>query len=284
MDLTRKCQLDCGHCHNGSGPDGIHGSMTVEDWTRVIDQTGAAGVRHVQFTGGEVTMHPDAPALVDHALALGLAVEVYSNMVHLNAAWWTLLQRPGVSLATSYYGSEAAHNAVTRRNSHVRTRANTEKAVKTGIPIRVSVIVPDPTDAGDAARQELTSLGVKDVRVDHVRPFGRAANGQKPCPDGLCGRCGDGRASVAPDGKVSPCVFSTWLEVGNVQAAPLGAILAGPQMAEASAFIRQTTRGAVVSRSCGPNSPCGPDNESDEGPGNEECSPGFPGSSCSPRN
>lgn len=35
LDLTRKCQLSCGHCHNESGPDGTHGSMTTEDWTRV---------------------------------------------------------------------------------------------------------------------------------------------------------------------------------------------------------------------------------------------------------
>ncbi|MEU7084215.1 radical SAM/SPASM domain-containing protein [Streptomyces achromogenes] len=284
LDLTRKCQLDCGHCHNDSGPTGTHGTMTAEDWRRVLDETAAAGIPRVQFTGGEVTLHPDAPALVDHALALGLAVEVYSNMVHLNADWWALLQRDGVSLATSYYGSEVAHNTVTRRNSHARTRANIARAVREGIPIRVSVIVPDPADTGDGVRQELTDLGVKNVRVDHVRPFGRAANGQQPCADGLCGRCGDGRASVGPDGRVSPCVFSTWMGVGNVHDAPFGAILGGPEMAQANAVIRQVTHGVSPSRGCGPDSPCGPDNESDEGPDNGECTPGFPGSSCSPRN
>ncbi|GHH17883.1 radical SAM/SPASM domain-containing protein [Streptomyces rubradiris] len=284
LDLTRKCQLDCGHCHNGSGPTGTHGTMTAEDWRRVLDETAAAGIPHVQFTGGEVTLHPDAPALVDHALALGLGVEVYSNMVHLNADWWALLQRDGVSLATSYYGSEATHNTITRRNSHARTRANIARAVREGVPIRVSVIVSDPADTGDGVRQELTNLGVKNVRVDHVRPFGRAANGQQPCADGLCGRCGDGRASVGPDGKVSPCVFSTWMGVGNVHDAPFGAVLGGPEMAQANEVIRQATRGVSPSRGCGPNSPCGPDNESDEGPDNGECTPGYPGSSCSPRN
>ncbi|MEU9975076.1 radical SAM protein [Streptomyces sp. NPDC051014] len=283
VDLTRKCQLSCGHCHNNSGPEGTHGTMTAEDWARVLDQAAAAGIPQVQFTGGEVTLHPDAPALVEHALKLGLAVEVYSNMVHLSADWWALLRRKGVSLATSYYGSEGAHNAVTDRPSHARTHANIVKAVRDDIPIRVSVIVPDASDTGNAIRQELTALGVKTVRVDHVRPFGRASDGQEPCTDGLCGRCGDGRASVGPDGKVSPCVFSTWLGVGNVQDAPLDAILGGPEMALANATIRQ----AVVRPSfgCGPDSPCGPDNSGGGGGGDEsECSPGFPGSSCSPRN
>lgn len=283
LDLTRKCQLACGHCHNGSGPDGTHGSMSAEDWRRVLDEAASAGVPRVQFTGGEVTMHPDAPTLIEYALKLGLAVEVYSNMVHLNEDWWNLLRRKGVSLATSYYGPEDAHNGVTGRNSHARTRANIVRAVKANIPIRVSVIVSDPSDTGDGTKQELQALGVRDVRVDHVRPFGRAADGQEPCTDGLCGRCGEGRASIGPDGRVSPCVFSTWMGVGNVQDAPLAAILGGPEMAQANAIIRQG-RGPGVSYSCGPDSPCGPDNDSGGGGDENECSPGFPGSSCSPRN
>ncbi|WP_220140453.1 radical SAM protein [Streptomyces sp. KM273126] len=86
LDLTRQCQLKCSHCHNGSGPDGTHGTMTADDWTRVLDESAAAGIPHVQFTGGEVTMHPDAPTLIEHALTLGLKVEVYSNLVHVTAA------------------------------------------------------------------------------------------------------------------------------------------------------------------------------------------------------
>lgn len=281
LDLTRKCQLACGHCHNGSGPDGTHGSMTTGDWARVLVEAASAGVPRVQFTGGEVTMHPDAPTLIDHALKLGLAVEVYSNMVHLNEDWWKLLRREGISLATSYYGVEDAHNAVTKRNSHARTRANIVKAVAANIPIRVSVIVSDPSDTGAETRRELQALGVRNVRVDHVRPFGRAANDKEPCTDGLCGRCGDGRASIGPNGSVSPCVFSTWMNVGNVQDAPLGAILSGPEITQANATIR-----AGRNRSCGPNSPCGPDNDAQSctPDTDDECSPGTPGSECTPRN
>ncbi|MFG3023066.1 SPASM domain-containing protein [Streptomyces sp. NPDC048254] len=112
------------------------------------------------------------------------------------------------------------------------------KAVTENIPIRVSVIVPDPSDTGEETKRELAALGVRNVRVDHIRPFGRGANGQEPCTDGLCGRCGDGRASISPSGSVSPCVFSTWLSVGNVQDAPLGAILGGPEIAQANATVR----------------------------------------------
>lgn len=46
-----------------------------------------------------------------------------------------------------------------------------------------------------------------------------------------------------------PCVFSTWMGVGNVQDAPLNAILGGPEMDEANAIIRRgriSTSPAVV--------------------------------------
>ncbi|MGW3954112.1 radical SAM protein [Streptomyces sp. NPDC004752] len=285
LDLTRKCQLQCSHCHNSSSPDGTHGTMTAEDWRRVLDECAAAGIPHVQFTGGEVTMYPDAPALIENALTLGLKVEVYSNLVHVTADWWRLLRQQGVSLATSYYGGEGWHNAVTRRASHARTRANIGRAVQYNISLRASVVVFDPSDTGKSAEIDLRNLGVQDVRVDHVRLFGRAADGQKPCTDGLCGRCGDGRASIGPYGQVSPCVFSPWMGVGNVQDVPLTAILGGPEMAQANATIRQGRR-LAPSRSCGPDSPCGPDNEEQScGPDtDDECGPGFPRSECSPRN
>lgn len=102
LDLTRKCQLSCVHCYNSSGPNGTHGTMGRKDWLSLLDQAADCDVRHVQLIGGEPTLHPDTAELVDHALALGLAVEVYSNLVHVTDVWWRLLRRPGVAHATSY--------------------------------------------------------------------------------------------------------------------------------------------------------------------------------------
>ncbi|MFB7499491.1 radical SAM protein [Streptomyces sp. NPDC056161] len=285
LDLTRKCQLSCTHCYNESGPEGTHGTMTGDDWRRVLDQAHAAGVTGVQLTGGEVTMHPEAPALVEYARRLGLKVEIYSNLVHVTPEWWGVILRTGASLATSYYSHRADdHNAVTSRPTHTRTRANVEWAVKAGIPIRVSVIRSQPDQDITETVNELRALGVRRIRSDHMRPFGRAAAGQEPCTDGLCGRCGDGRASIGPDGTVSPCVFSTWLRMGNIQRASLSSILGGSETAQANATIR-ASRDLGVTYGCSPDSSCGPDNEESDGDDNDdECSPGFPGTECSPRN
>ncbi|MCF2527048.1 radical SAM protein [Yinghuangia soli] len=277
LDLTRKCALNCTHCYNGSGPEGTHGEMTRADWLHAVEQAGHRGFTAVQLIGGEPTMHPDAPELVAHALTLGMTVEVFTNLVHVTPAWWALFRRPGVSLATSYYSADAdAHNEVTRRPSHPRTEANIITALRHGIPLRVGLIRINVDQDVNGAVAHLRDLGVTDVRVDDERPFGRAGGSTDPA--GLCGRCGDGRAAIGPNGDVSPCVMSAWLPVGNVRSAPLSATLDGDRMAEAIATIREARAGNEPLPPPGPQPPPPPCSPQDD-----ECSPGTPLSTCNPR-
>jgi len=239
--------------------------MTREEWISTLDRAAAYGVRNIQFIGGEPTLHPDFPDLVDHALNIGLQVEVFSNLVHVSNECWEIFQRKGLSLATSYYSDQAHdHDAVTRRRSHRRTRANIETALRLDIPVRVGVIATDDRQNTDAAQRDLAALGVTEIRMDHVRPFGRGAEDRAPDAANLCGRCGDGRAAISPSGEVSPCVFSDWMSVGNVRTTSLASILGGPAMQQANVWIRAKAGG-------------------DDDDTDDECTPGFPGSECSPR-
>lgn len=270
VDLTRKCQLNCDHCFNDSGPKGTHGTMSREDWIGVLDQAKACGVEEVRFIGGEPTMHPDAVDLVDHALGLGLKTEIFSNLVHVPALWWELFQR-GVFVATSYYSDDAVeHDAITGRRSHARTRVNIQEAVRLKVRLRVEIVAIHAGQRVIQARQEMQAMGVAKVHISRVRPFGRAGQGQVPDPAGLCGRCGTAAASVSPAGEVSPCVFSTWMSVGDLHGASLADILHGTAMAQANASIRAAHE---------PD-----DDDSGGGSDDDECSPGFPGSGCGPRN
>lgn len=272
LDLTRKCQLECSHCYNHSGPEGAHGTMTRKDWFMVVDQAAATGTELVQLIGGEPTLHPDALDIADRALTAGMRVEVYSNLVHVSDTWWELFQRPGASVATSYYSADPdQHNAMTgRAASHRHTRRNIVKAVELGVPLRAGVVTADGQGV-EEARRDLKDLGVTRIGVDRVRPFGRGADGQAPATAGLCGACGDERAAISPDGQVSPCVFSTWMSVGAVQKSPLADILSGPAMSQARDEImagRDSDDPPIFI-------PCSPDKDI--------CKPGGPPSECDPR-
>src|SRR5438874_12611344 len=137
LELTGRCQLACAHCYADSGPSGTHGAVSRAGWVRVLNQAAELRVEMVQFIGGEPTLYPEFASLVDHALLLGLAVEVFTNLVHVTAELWETFSRLGVSLATSYYSDDPVNHArITGRPSHARTRANIIEAVRRDIPLR----------------------------------------------------------------------------------------------------------------------------------------------------
>jgi hypothetical protein len=76
--------------------------MRRDDWFRVIDEAGEMGPLPVQFIGGEPTLHPDLPGLIERAFRRGLAVEVFSNLVRIHPSLWETFARCRARLATSY--------------------------------------------------------------------------------------------------------------------------------------------------------------------------------------
>ncbi|RZS43350.1 MoaA/NifB/PqqE/SkfB family radical SAM enzyme [Herbihabitans rhizosphaerae] len=239
LEITGKCQLRCGHCYASSGPSGTDGSMSPSDWTRVITEVSRLGGRMVQFIGGEPTLHRSLPDLVNHALEVGLEVEVFSNLVHISSQLWEVFARPGVRLATSYYSVDAAeHAAITRHaSSHVRTRRNIVEALRRSIPLRVGLIDVKDGQGIEGAYEELAALGVREIGIDRARQVGRGARGQTSGVEQLCGNCGRGQIAIAPDGSVWPCVFSRWLSVGNVRQALLSEIITGSAMIDTSEHL-----------------------------------------------
>jgi MoaA/NifB/PqqE/SkfB family radical SAM enzyme len=205
--------------------------MTTADWRRVIVQIAELGAEMIQFIGGEPTLHPDLPDLVEHALDHGLLVEVYTNLVHVTDRLWALFRRRGVSLATSYYSDNPAeHQRIVGGNKHAhrQTLANIGLARAYGIPIRAGLISFTDQQRVGPARQQLARLGVTRTGVDHVRGVGRGTTArQEPNIDALCGQCANGKIAILPTGEVFPCVFSRWpaMLAGNVLEHPLANIL-----------------------------------------------------------
>ncbi len=264
LEITGRCQLTCTHCYASSDPKGTHGTMTTAHWVRVLDQAAGFGAPLVQLIGGEPTLHPDLPELVQHALDRHLKVEVYSNLVSVPSALWSVLEQPGVRLATSYYAPTAAgHEAVTRRkHSHDRTLRNIKEARRRGVPIRVGVIQVQADQAVSGAVAEMRAIGVARIHVDQVREIGRGARGEKPGVEQLCGRCADGRLAVSPDGRVWPCVFARWLVIGDIKKESLAEVdqaAAKVRFELNQSFGRRRTRiyGSGSDGGCEP-SPCTP--------------------------
>ncbi|MFJ5635292.1 radical SAM protein [Streptomyces goshikiensis] len=272
LEITGRCQLTCPSlCYAASGPTRGHGTMGDDDWVRTIDQSVALGAEEVQLIGGEPTLHPGFVSIARHAVDSGLRVRVYSNLFRISEDHWQLLEHQAVRLATTYHSSIAAeHDEVTgRQGSHTATRANITQAVRRGIALKVAVLDACDHQRAERARTELEALGVRDIHVGRVRAVGNAAAGTAlPSTAELCGRCGDQRAVVLPNGDVAVCEIGRFLTAGNVQSASLASVLSSPQWAAASASIPRRTGPTA----CHPD--CQPSNSDSCDPGkNDPCDP-----------
>ncbi|MFI9720806.1 radical SAM/SPASM domain-containing protein [Streptomyces sp. NPDC052396] len=279
LEITGLCNLKCVHCYANSSPEGDHGNMDDADWRRVMDELAGTGVRDIQFIGGEPTLHPGLPEYIRHACSQGMRVEVFSNMTHIRDEVWEALQLPGVRLAFSYYSDwDQDHDDVTQsKGSNERTRSNVEKAKRLGISMRGSVIRVLKDQRSQPAETQLLQLGIRDVRTDTLRPFGRGADGKPPQIKRLCGRCGRGKVAIGPNGDVWPCVFARWMSIGNVHEQSVEAIYYGLPNRLVRSELEEAFPHTVVSStpSCLP----------DCSPSFETCSPQLacaPDAACGP--
>ncbi|MFE8940950.1 radical SAM protein [Streptomyces sp. NPDC007872] len=269
LELTARCQFTCpSQCYAEAGPTRGHGSMTAQDWHRLIDEAVALGTTTVQFIGGEPTLYPQFAELVEHALRVGLDVRVHSNLFKVRAEHWPLFVEPRVTVKTTYHSDTAAeHDAITgRAGSHAATRASIEEAVRRGVKVQVAVVDHGNGQQAQQARAEMEALGVT-ASVDKVRAIGRAAGGLLPSVSALCGNCARGKAAILPDGRIAPCEMGRFLATGNVRETSLASVLASPQWARTRASIPHRTSADPCPPDCAPSGDsCGPSKGESCGP------------------
>ena len=252
LEITAKCNLLCSHCYAESGPrSDLHGNMSYEDWTNVINEAAELGCRNVQFIGGEPTLHPRLDDLVDHANHRGFGfIEVQTNATRLGRELVGCFQRNRVHVSTAFYSDDpAVHEHVTQgKGSWQRTVAGIETVLAAGLPLRVGVVETD-RNQGHVPRAVafLQALGVRNVRSERMRGVGRGELVRLGAPgeryEELCGECWKGKLCVTSKGTVFPCPFSRATALGDAKAG-LAEIL---RTSKLTAF-RQTVRGMQEDR------------------------------------
>jgi radical SAM protein with 4Fe4S-binding SPASM domain len=133
LEVTQACSLDCIHCYSTEG--GRLASLplvTLEDLLRQMDEL---GVTALTLSGGEPTLHPDFPRILEKAAASRMGITLLTNA--------TLLEERGLLDQILYLAKEAngslllgtAFDAVTEElhdrirgvaGSHRRTRGALE--------------------------------------------------------------------------------------------------------------------------------------------------------------
>ena len=78
--VTYRCNSRCQYCNVWREKSFQNKKeLDVEEAERLLNQVYAAGVRYIDFTGGEPTLYPDLTRLLRHAKRLGIKTEVTTN-------------------------------------------------------------------------------------------------------------------------------------------------------------------------------------------------------------
>ena len=117
MAVTAHCNLRCVGCRYGR--DFMPGArLSLDVACHAITDAKAGGVDTVRLYGGEPLLHPDLPAMVRHATALGLRTYITTNGTHLGQRVEALYDA-GLRLATvGFYGLDPAYTAHAGRAGH----------------------------------------------------------------------------------------------------------------------------------------------------------------------
>ena len=78
-NITRRCNLQCVHCYNDSGPDKTCNEVSTAKAKSIIDDLAAFGVPSILFSGGEPLIRPDLFELIGHAVGKGLRAVISTN-------------------------------------------------------------------------------------------------------------------------------------------------------------------------------------------------------------
>ncbi|MEK7407751.1 MAG: radical SAM protein [Acidobacteriota bacterium] len=99
ISITTVCHRDCGYCFARDAWNGAVRHMTIEDYQRALDFLARSGIDQARLLGGEPTLNPHFPRMVDLALARGLRVLVFTGGLMPEAALQRLEQAPADRVA-----------------------------------------------------------------------------------------------------------------------------------------------------------------------------------------
>lgn len=296
LELTGRCNLECVHCYADSGPERpLSEGMELEHWIGALDEAAALGCRRVQFIGGEPTLYPGLPRLIEHARNIGYEqVCVYTNGTHFTDTLKAAFLANRVSLAFSVYGSSGdVHDQVTLRSgSFEKTEHAIRWAVEAGLEVRAGVVEMG-VNAHDMPRTKrmLEDVGVRAINVDRLRGLGRGSGERPAQPElkELCGRCGEGKVCVSSSGEIYPCVFARFSALGQFKDGGLGAAFGGAPLREFREALIDSYATAPARRprtslnrlqdDCNPETPPGDCNPEKKPP---DCNPEIPQGPCTP--
>jgi radical SAM protein with 4Fe4S-binding SPASM domain len=182
VELTARCDHACGHCYNAWKNPGEQPAValdtagTIALLDRLLEQSGC---ELLTLTGGEPTLRPDLPAIVDHLHRRGVKLNLISHGGHLDDA---AIARIGHDTITTWElpllaGGAALHDALSGREGAFHRVTAAIAALKSARQRVVAVFVATRSNLDQfvGVVELCVALGVDGLMINRFNPGGEGA-------------------------------------------------------------------------------------------------------------
>ena len=171
------CNQKCLHCYAANQPLGAVKELDTDQWLAVIQKCRAAGIPQLTFTGGEPTLRPDLPELVE--AAQWFVTRLNTNGRMLTSALCRELADASLDSVqvTLYSADEAIHNTLVGAPGYADTISGIRNAVEAGLNVSINTPLCSLNQDYTATLALANSLGVRYATCSGLIPTGGAETG-----------------------------------------------------------------------------------------------------------
>lgn len=172
IELNNICNFRCKHCLRDFSQTATNLPHVLI--RRVLTEAKAYAASRVAFTGGEATLHPELPAILDTCEELGYTYHVCTNGSLLPRLWRRLFEGrrglTGISLSLDG-ATEETHDAIREPGSFRKVMQSISLCQVKGVPVTVQMIV-NRKNRGELARFALlvAQLGLRKAYYGFLQP------------------------------------------------------------------------------------------------------------------
>lgn len=175
--LTDRCQLDCDHCLRDPGKAAL--DLPFERFCAALDHGLSLGASHASLTGGEPTLHPEFPALLDEITRREMTWDMVTNGRRFSrvATWLDEAPARHASCRVVTFSLDGAtdstHDAIRGAGQRREVLQAMAQCVGLAIPFETSTAIhARNAHELEALAHEAHALGAGAVRFAMTQPTG----------------------------------------------------------------------------------------------------------------
>lgn len=180
--ITDWCNLNCQHCFINAHHTPVH-QFTVEEVSSIIRDMKKLKTTRIAFSGGEPTLHPDLPGILEVAVEEGFAPDFVSNGTLITEELAEKVQNLVRCVLISVDGPEEYHDSFRGMRGAFKKAMEGIKALKKmDVPFALQfTVTKESFPYVDWIAQKASDLGAESLKLEPLFAGGRAREIASSC-------------------------------------------------------------------------------------------------------